>query len=237
MGRTILRSTNENVNIFSFTVDDHFSTDQILFNNSLAFREKFSIDSGGEVDANMMTQTSYFAYSKNARLQIESLSIPYGGDDYAMLIILPNVNQKLKDLVNKLTNEDYQQVIKNTSQLTYVGVKIPRLKFKWQKSINEQIKQLGIKDIFQKANLGNMILNQNLAVSEVTHSTEIEVHESGTVASAATVVVVNGTLAAYKPKPQPIKFYVNRPFLFLIYDHETNLILFTGLVQKPNNAN
>ena len=56
----------------------------------------------------------------------------------------------------------------------------------------------------------------------------IEVDEKGTVASAATSTMLSAT--AYMP---PVEVTVDRPFLFLIVDTNSKLVLLMGHVQNP----
>lgn len=148
-------------------------------------------------------------------------------------MVLPNVTRTLQNLVDDLTPEDYEEIIKETTRLTYVECHIPLINFKWQNSIKETLAELGVKEMFDgNADLTNMFAKSGgLSVSDVVHAAQIEIRENGTVASAATVEKMVG--AALPPAGDPIKFHVNRPFLFFIYSHETKLILFTGLVHKP----
>ena len=66
---------------------------------------------------------------------------------------------------------------------------------------------------------------RGLYVDAALHEAFIEVNEEGTEAAAATAVVL--------PLPGFPSVYLDRPFLFLIRDNETNAILFMGRVAEP----
>ena len=69
----------------------------------------------------------------------------------------------------------------------------------------------------------------NLYISGVVHKTFIEVSERGTRAGAATMVAVNGGAAP----PQEIRtVYLDRPFVYMIVDCESNLPIFIGTVME-----
>ncbi|MCZ6544188.1 MAG: serpin family protein, partial [Chloroflexi bacterium] len=68
----------------------------------------------------------------------------------------------------------------------------------------------------------------SLFISEVVHEAFIAVDELGTEAAAATAVVFDESAPA-----DPVQLIVDRPFLFLIRDVETNTILFLGRVLDP----
>jgi serpin B len=69
-------------------------------------------------------------------------------------------------------------------------------------------------------------------VSEVIHKTRLEVDEKGTVAAAATAVMV--ATAAARPVPHQVKMLVfDRPFVVLIGDSATGALLFAGVIEEP----
>jgi serpin B len=58
------------------------------------------------------------------------------------------------------------------------------------------------------------------------------VNEEGTEAAAATAVLTE--LGGHTVPPQPFQMIVDRPFLFLIEDQLTRMILFMGVVYDPS---
>jgi len=64
-----------------------------------------------------------------------------------------------------------------------------------------------------------------ILISRVIHSTCVEVTEDGTEAAAVTIVEFGTT--ATGPQPTPI-FKVNKPFLYVIREKSTGVILFIG---------
>jgi serpin B len=67
------------------------------------------------------------------------------------------------------------------------------------------------------------IADENLFISRVLHNTYIEVTEEGTEAAAVTVVEIG-----YTSVPMIPVFQVNKPFLFVIRENSTGVILFIG---------
>jgi serpin B len=57
----------------------------------------------------------------------------------------------------------------------------------------------------------------------------VDVDEAGTEAAAATAVIMEATSAPVGP----VQVIVDRPFVFLIRDIESNSILFLGRVMNP----
>ncbi|XP_065216679.1 leukocyte elastase inhibitor-like [Planococcus citri] len=178
-----------------------------------------------------MSNNESIPYVDNKDLKFEAISLPYLYQDFSMLIVLPHRNQPLKTLVNSLKPEQLPKIIESLKS-TYVNYEIPRMKFRWSQDINEHLTKLGVKQMFDKAELGNMVDLKNVAVSKVSHVAEIEVNEEGTVASAVTAIqFVLTSLVTYSNPPLP--FHADRPFLFSIYHRASGIILFTGVVQNP----
>ncbi len=62
------------------------------------------------------------------------------------------------------------------------------------------------------------------------HKAVIEVNEKGTVAAAATAVMMAGN--AFVPPVKEVRF--DHPFHFYIWDNENELVLFCGKVVEPS---
>ena len=70
-----------------------------------------------------------------------------------------------------------------------------------------------------------------LHISKVFHKAVVEIDEEGTVAAAATGIMMASCMVAIQ---EPHEFNCNRPFLFIIHDNIHNNILFFGKLVKPS---
>lgn len=61
------------------------------------------------------------------------------------------------------------------------------------------------------------------------HRSTITVDEEGTQAAAVTTV-------GFMPLSTQVRFTVDRPFLFLVYEHRTSCLLFMGRVANPTRS-
>jgi serpin B len=90
---------------------------------------------------------------------------------------------------------------------------------------------MGITDAFDSDRADFFDLGQyaggNIFINRVLHKTFIAVDEKGTKAGAATVVeMVTGSAAMQEPPT----VYLDRPFVYMLIDCETNLPIFIGTV-------
>ncbi|MFR5959496.1 MAG: serpin family protein [Bacteroides stercoris] len=86
---------------------------------------------------------------------------------------------------------------------------------------------MGIHDAFNEncADFSRMT-DMSAYISEIKQFTRLEVTETGTVAAATiTNVVCESEIV---PEITPYPFHVNRPFLLVIHENKTGLILFMG---------
>ena len=155
-----------------------------------------------------------------------AVDIPYVGDNLSMLVIMPDPGTfdaflatltpaVLLDISNHLTTK-------------MVSLSLPKFTFSKTSSLNSSLKFLGMTDTFDptKADLSGIDGKRDLFVDGVLHMAFIDVGEEGTEAAAATAITV-GTTAVIIPN---LTLTIDHPFIFLIRDRQTGLILFMGKV-------
>jgi serine protease inhibitor len=94
------------------------------------------------------------------------------------------------------------------------------------------LKALGIKAAFGAADFSG-ISTRKLFVSAVRQKAFVEVTEEGTEAAAVTGMMVNAMGIEMNP-PKPFRMLVDRPFLILIEDERTGIVLFSGVIFDPS---
>jgi len=82
-----------------------------------------------------------------------------------------------------------------------------------------------------KADFSGISSKEPLTISQVVHKAFVEVSERGTEAAAATGVGV--TMASMHVADQPVVFRADHPFIFLIRDTRSGVILFIGRLTSP----
>ena len=97
--------------------------------------------------------------------------------------------------------------------------------------LKKQLSALGMGLAFDgtKADFGG-IAREGFAISEVFHKGFVKVDEKGTEAAAATAVVGG---PGGPPPAKATEFIADHPFLFLIRDRKSGLILFLGRLANP----
>ncbi len=191
--------------------------------------DDFNKTGNQKIKVQMMEQTSTLPYYADQYLQC--IELPYGNQAFSMVAILPSGNMKINQLIEYLPDADWQNIV-NSMRQQRVWLKLPRFKIECKLPLNQPVKNLGMNRIFN-GDFAN-ISDESLAVSEIRQKTFVEVNEEGTEAAAVTVtaIVAFGTQKRGDPI-EPVRFFADRPFLFLIREKSTGVILFIGRIDEP----
>ena len=201
------------------------------FEEEATATEAFTRHDGDTVDADMMRQTEQFLHAEFDGLQV--LELPYEGRDLSMIIALPESHDGLPAVEDQFSPEQLDEWL-DALEMRQVNLKLPRFEFTTEVTLNDYLQAMGMRDAFlpPEADFTGMTPEPGeLYISDVLHKAFIDVHEEGTEAAAATAVVMRTTAM---PVDEPVEFYADRPFLFLIRDMQTGSILFMGRVADPS---
>lgn len=193
------------------------------FETSNTKEADFTNELGAVTKVNMMYQKDTFAYAENNYAQY--LDMPYGNKAFSMTVILPVDGKTTGDVLNYMTTDNWNTRLQ-TMSTKEVEVYFPRFKTQNNFLLNDPLKSMGMNLAFSDYADFSNIANMNLKISKIIHDTYVEVTEEGTEAAAVTII---GIVATAMPVPQPIPvFRVNKPFLFVIREKSTGVILFIG---------
>lgn len=191
--------------------------------------ETFTALDGTTSTMSMMYQRESFPYAEADGHQL--IELPYVGERVGMIVILPK--EGTFERAERLLDAKYLADLLSALELRDGEIFLPRFTYASAISLKDVLSALGMPSAFDsgRANFGGMAdLNEageNLFIDDVVHKTHIAVDEHGTEAAAATAV---GPGAGATPPENPFEMTVNRPFVFLIRDRETESVLFLGRV-------
>jgi len=196
------------------------------FDKANTQKADFTKADNGKTVVNMMEQTSTFPYYADEKLQCVEMA--YGNEAFSMVAILGAADMRIDELIEYLDDATWQNIVSNMSGQK-VWLKLPRFKIECEMNLNDPVMNVGMTRIFQGG--FDNISDIDLAVSSIRQKTFVEVNEEGTEAAAVTVV---GMVTAVGPDPDmPVPFFANRPFLYLIKEKSTGVILFIGRMDEP----
>ena len=194
---------------------------------------EFTLTNGNSVQIPMMTQTADFQYAKIDEADVQILEMPYQSDQISMIILLPREKDGLAALEDAIVSNQYESWFDRLEK-EKVELHLPRFQYVCRKDLKETLRKLGMPTAFSPGSADFSAMNENreLFLSEVFHKGYIDVNEKGTEAAAATGVVV--TRLCIPIPSTPVIFRADHPFLFLIRDNVTGMILFIGRMADPS---
>ncbi len=189
---------------------------------------KFTTENGDEQDAEMMYS------SENVYLEDENAVgfLKYYKDrKYAFAALLPDEGVTVGEFAASLLDGHLSEILEN-AQTAEVNAAVPKFKSEYSVEMEEVLSEMGMTDVFNvyKADfskLGDVPDGYNIFINRVIHKTFVEVNEKGTRAGAATIDEMLEECAFMDPEP-PKVVYLDRPFIYMIIDCETNIPVFIG---------
>lgn len=194
----------------------------------------------------MMNRCGDMPYHEDSQVQIcmlpycDQLSGKQFSPKWHAAIILPQPTQPpgsellyLSNMLSHLSKSPtaLRALLKPTGVLPAeksVNLFLPRFKIRQTLDISRPLVDMGLSPLFKLSHdFHPMIPSGPACVSKVQHDLFVEVNEQGTEMAAATTVTMFRGLP-----PQPTEMRVDRPFLFLIFDAETTLVLCSVIVDS-----
>ena len=171
----------------------------------------------------MMHSTYDMQYAENDLCQ--AVTLPYGNGAYQMQLLLPREGKTLGQLVKSLNGSNWRM---NGSECM-VDLKLPRFETNTNLDLKPVMQELGMPTAFNpaEADFPNLCVEdygENFYIGLMKQVAKIEVNEQGTEAAAVTVIGMETT----SDKPDRAIFHANRPFIYIISEQSTGVILFIG---------
>ncbi|XP_044006548.1 serine protease inhibitor 88Ea-like isoform X2 [Aphidius gifuensis] len=199
-----------------------------------------------------MTQKKTFNYMVAEDLGAYVIQMPYKGEDISMFVFLPPFamarslgdnstssieRDGIKKLITRMTTnekgvKELQDILTDGMPQREVEVTFPKFTIEKELPMGTLLDALGAGDLM-KANVadlrGFVDDKEGLHLGDAVHKAKIEINEEGTTAAAATALF---SFRSSRPA-EPAVFNANHPFVYIIYDKNSQSILFTGIYRTP----
>ena len=207
------------------------------FDSKNTKEETFTTETGSTT-LPMMHQYVLISYLKTNTYS--AVILPYGNSLWNMTVMLPEEGATIDDLIKQVTLSRLPNNpgwMCGTGGYFYQGyevdLKLPRFETSSdtdELGLVELMKKMGIKQAFDSdfAEIPNMCEDRNLYISMMRQKAKIKVNEEGSEAAAVTVAGVNATTAVSPQEYPKATFHANRPFVYVISEASSGVILFVG---------
>lgn len=173
----------------------------------------------------------------------------YNGTTLQYIGIMPN-NETLSNYIKENDSTSLNSTISKlktielnnfeSGKVTQITGYIPLFKYDYQINLVEDLKSLGVTDVFDinKADFSNLTTDSGVFIGDATHKANIEFSNEGIKASAATEESGLGNTDGgfqynFDVPLVKIDLTFNKPYLYLIRDKNSGEIWFVGTVYQP----
>ncbi len=230
---------NKTDNMIPKIIDDIPDSAVMYLVNALAFDaeweeffKKSQVKGGEFTSENGEMEKAEFMYSDVSRyLQDENAKgfiKYYSGNKYAFAALLPNEKITVNEYLSTLDGKKLHDLLVN-SEIASVKTSIPKFETAYEAEMKNILKNMGIQAAFDCVSADFRGLGEssegNIYIDKVLHKTYISVGEKGTKAGAATSIQMNDECVNIEPAKE---VYLNRPFVYMLIDCETNIPFFIG---------
>jgi serpin B len=202
----------------------------IPFDEDLTGVGNFYLADGGVVSVPMMShfQGSGETFSAAVLDGYTAVELPYKGKEISMLILVPD-RGRFFEIEQALDANLIDHTVKSLSPWG-LRLEMPKFQYESKFQLKETLSRMGMLEAFDPvyADFTGITGVRELYIMEAYHQGFISVDERGTEAAAATGVVI-----ALTGVGTPLSITIDRPFIYLIRDMQTNAILFIGRVMNP----
>ena len=198
------------------------------FPKSQTVTKPFHLDGARSKNVPMMKNSHLTAAYRDGG-NFESAELAYEHSGVRMQVLLPKPGRTAKAVLEKL---DWDALRKLPASAD-LDLSLPRFTMTFDEKLGKTLKKMGMEIAFKYPGADFTPMGSKLFyIGEVLHKTRLEVDEEGTVAAAATaVIMMPGAGAPVKREKKTLVF--DRPFVVLMYENTTGSLLFAGLVQEP----
>lgn len=217
-----------------------------LFKEQLTRRDDFYPGGCCISSVPTMHTSGQFNYAEMEGFRI--LEIPYAGGKYAMYILLPEGEgggdpvegvpmpkiYTMSHLLEDLPAMDWQGMLQKM-KFCPVNLSLPKFEISSSFLLNEALMKLGVKHAFGgDAQFDRMFSDPQVQafISKVIQKARINVNEWGTEAAAVTIVEMDKNAGFFGE--DVVDFNCNHPFVYLIAEKTSGVILFEGTLWNPD---
>ncbi|KII72336.1 Glia-derived nexin [Thelohanellus kitauei] len=222
----VIRELDARINMALFSVFMRQITWVRSFNPTLTKKKPFYAG-GKSMEVEMMKR--YYIYNVTEAKFANFAFIPINHNHQQAVIILPNEGFTLDDVFKHFKFIDLP-IYYQKSSVSYLKLKIPKFTLLGSKDMVRTLKHFNVSLIFESNNKDfKDFAGENGFLKTFLQVVNVEVKEARTIYFSNTDD--DAVMGGWKTD-----FICDRPFYFLIYDHNARIVLLAASIKNPNAA-
>lgn len=153
----------------------------------------------------------------------------YSGGRYSFAGLLPAEGSTPEELLETLDGATLLNALCEP-QAKKVYTRMPKFTASTTASLRPVLEAMGMQTAFTDAADFSLLSDTPLKIDAVQQKTYLQVDESGTIGAAVTSLPIMATTAVETEPPKYVE--LTRPYVCVIFDHETQSIVFLGIVNQ-----
>jgi serpin B len=204
----------------------------LRFDRDHTWSGDFQRSDGTSTEASFMSMSdARFPYVETP--DYRAIELPYGGQAFAMVVVLPPEGVSVSDFVAALDESRWAGIVAGLGERE-LRVDLPLFRVEYDRLLNGPLTALGMGTAFDPASADLTRMHRNavdmqLHISKVKQKSYIDVDEDGTRAAAMTSVEMGVTSA-------PPSFRADRPFVFAVRERLSGTLMFVGVLRDPSST-
>lgn len=184
----------------------------------------------GDTQAEFMTSEEYYvstAYAEGFVKGFKNIPCKFAA-------FMPVGDESITDFAKNLTGNRFTSLIESQQPMERCFAKLPAFSIESELEMVDVLKATGVNAMFdpEKADFSNLSSTGEVYVSDITQKAFIEVGPQGAKAGAATAAVLAAGSAPDGSEKEIKEIVFDKPFVFAIYDNESNVPVFMGVVNN-----
>lgn len=181
----------------------------------------FTADSGNKT-VQFMRSSERYIQTDNATGFMKNLdTLPL-----RFIAILPNEDLSLEEYLATLTGEELSHLASSASATEFTQAYLPVFSCSYTQDLAPLMETMGLSSLFSKSADFSKMTSESVWMHDLTHKTSIHIGPQGVQVGSATVTEVTSD----KGFPMEDSVVLDRPFLYMLVDNESNIPVLIGTV-------
>lgn len=198
------------------------------------FYPNYTMDQNGDSIKVMMMETTdnFYITIRTAATVVE---LKYGEEDeFAAYIVLPKMSLDVGTAMKQVLgdSQEWENVCDSMCN-ERINLFLPKMKKLTELSLNEPLQKMGMTTVFSADASLTRLIDEEAYLEEALQVSAIEITEVGMKAAVATMMKSGLRGGGGFRQADPIVVRVDRPFGIVIMQKDLKVILFAGIIKKP----